>query len=47
MESNLKIRLVAPHKISVLLCQASAVMMVLLNVYKETVATFTVQQKCD
>jgi hypothetical protein len=44
--SKLKTSQVAPRKISVLLCQASAATVVLFNVCKASVAKFAVQQKC-
>jgi hypothetical protein len=43
--SKLKISQVAPRKISVLLCQVSAAMVVLFNVCKGSVTQFAVQQK--
>jgi hypothetical protein len=44
--SKLKASQVAPRKISVLLCQASAVTAVSLNVFNGSVANFSIQQKC-
>ena len=44
--SELKTSQVAPRKISVLLCQVSAAIVVLFNVCKASVAKFSIQQKC-
>ena len=44
--SKLKNSRVTPHKISALLCQASAAAVVSLNVFNGSVANFAVQQKC-
>ena len=44
--SKLKTSRVAPRKISVLLCQASAATVVSLNVFNGSVANFSIQQKC-
>jgi hypothetical protein len=46
MASKLKNSKVAPRKISVLLCQASAATVVSFNVYKASVAELAVRQKC-
>jgi hypothetical protein len=46
MVSELKTNQVAPHKISVLLCQASEATMILFNVSSGSVDKFAVQQKC-
>ena len=45
--SKLKISQVAPHKISVLLCQVQAATVVLFNVCKASATQFAVQQKRD
>jgi hypothetical protein len=45
--SKLKTSQVAPRKISVLLCQASAAAVVLFNVFKASATQFAVQQKRD
>jgi hypothetical protein len=47
MVSEFKTSQVAPRKISVLLCQASAATVVSFNVCNGSVARFAVQQKCD
>jgi hypothetical protein len=46
MVAELKTKQVAPRKISVLLRQASAATMVLLNVSNGSVDRFAAQQKC-
>ncbi len=45
MVSELKNSQATPRKISVLLCQVSAVTVVLFNVCKASIAQFAVQQK--
>jgi hypothetical protein len=45
--SKLKNSQVAPRKISVLLCQVSAEIVVLFNVCKASATQFAVQQKRD
>jgi hypothetical protein len=47
MVSKLENSQVAPRKISVLLCQVSAVTVVLFNVCKASDTQFAVQQKRD
>jgi len=46
MASKLKNSKVAPRKISVFLCQASAATVVSFNVCKASVAKFAVLKKC-
>jgi len=46
MAAKSKTSRVAPRKISVLLCQASAATMIAFNVFNGSVDKFAVQQKC-
>jgi hypothetical protein len=43
--SKLKTSQIAPRKISVLLCQATAATEILFNVFRDSAAKFAVQQK--